>query len=105
MKLLDNINKTAVPFECDGVTWYMKKLTLTEVKKLQAEFKKLDDNPEDLSPLMILFTDVLVGEDGKQFEEVEAGISFEQLCDLLPIQTLSNLADAITKQLVPDAGN
>ena len=99
MKLADKINKNLVEFEVDGAKWYMKPLTLKQVKELQSVFKPLEDNPEDLSPLMYLFTDVLVGDDGKKFEEIENGITFDELTDMIPVMTLQNLADAITKKL------
>lgn len=99
MKLSDKITKKLIEFEVDGATWYMKPLTLKQVKELQDVFKPMETNPDDLSPLMYLFTDVLVGDDGKPFEEIENGITFEELTEMIPVVTLQNLADAITKKL------
>ena len=99
MKLSQNISKELIEFECDSATWYMKRLTLTQVKSLQSKFKSLEENPDDLSPLMVLFTDVLVGDDGEQFDEIKDGLTFDELCDMIPVTTLQNLADEITQVL------
>ena len=100
MKLTDKITNKLIELEVDGAKWYMKPLTISQVKALQKEFKKLEENNEDLSPLMVLFTDVLVGDDGQPFEEIlDPTFTFDKLCDLIPINTLLNLSDAITKEL------
>ena len=96
MKLQSQINMAPIEFECDGATWFMRKLTVPQVQKLQKEFSKLTEDTEDMSPLMVLFTDVLVGDDGKPFEEIEAGLTFDELVEMVPIVTLQNLADKIT---------
>lgn len=99
MKLSDKISNKLIEFEVDGAKWYMRPLTLKQVKDLEKVFKPMEENPNDLSPLMYLFTDVLVGDDGKPFEEIENGITFDELCEMIPVVTLQNLADAITAKL------
>ena len=99
MKLQDRIKTDLITFEAAGTTWYMKPLTIKQVTALQVEFKKMEENPDDISPLLVLFTDVLVGDDGEPFEEVKNGLTFEQLSDMLPITVLTELADKVTEVL------
>ena len=106
MKLKDNIKTELVSFECEGATWYMKPLTLNKVKKIQTAFSHLEDESnEDLSPLMILFTDVLVGEDGELFDEVKEGMTFEELAEYIPLSVMTSLAEAIAGSIQTKKGN
>ena len=99
MKLQDNIKTDLITFEAAGAKWYMKPMTIKQVTAQQVEFKKMEENPEDLSPLMVLFTDVLVSEDGEKFDEVRDGLTFDQLSEMLPITVLTELADNVTQVL------
>ena len=99
MKLFDKIDNKLITFEAAGAEWFMKSLTIKQVQALQSEFKKMEDDPDDLSPLLVLFTDVLVGDDGEQFDEVKEGLTFEKLSEMLPISVLTELADKVTEVL------
>ena len=94
MKLSQQINHKPVPFECDGTTWYMKKLTINDAKKLEESFKGIEEDDLEV-PIMMVFRDVLVGEDGLPFEEIRDGATFEDLCELIPVTTLRNLIEAV----------
>ena len=102
MKLQDNFkNLKPIPFEACGNTWYMKPLTVNEVKSLQSHFAAVDPESEDLSAMMYLFTDVLVDAEGEQFEDIKDGMTIEELENLIPIQAIVEISEAITEKLNP----
>ena len=99
MKLAELINTKPIPFDVCGVTWYMKSLTIGELQKVRLELLKLEANPEDLSPLMVLFTDVIVDADGELLDEIKEGKSFEEITKELPVMMLQELVLAVSEKL------
>ena len=99
MKLSDKVSNKPIPLEVNGQTLYMRALTLGGLKNLQAKFAELEENGEDLSPLMVIFTDVLVDENGEQYDEIKEGQTFEQICETVPINFLMDISNAVSDAL------
>ena len=96
-----NANKLK-SFEAVGNTWYFKPMSLKAVKKMQDALAPLaaKDN-EDLSPLMYLFTNVLVEEDGSLFDDIAEGMTFEELEDTLTLEAIMEIQKGIMDSVNP----
>ena len=119
MKLSTTVNKSPILIEVDGGQFFVKRFTIKEVQDLQKEIQSIQDkapkalsgSEEDLdnisdedikvleaansSLIMFLFEKVLVGDDGMPFEEVQAGLTYEALTEILPVSTLQKLPEAV----------
>ena len=99
MKLADKVSRRPVPLEVNGQVVYMRALTMGQLKVIQEKLSTLEDNTEDLTPLMVIFTDVLVDEDGEQYDEIKEGKTFDEICEVIPINFLMDISNAVSDAL------
>ena len=127
MKLSKTVNKKPKAFTVDGGTFYVHRFTVAEVKKLHEDVKDIQDKSKELLKLvesgealtpeqeaeveqingalvMFLFRNVVVGDDGKPFEEVTEDLTYDGMCELLPVQTLQKLPTAVMDAISGNEG-
>ncbi len=99
MKLKQIFKDKLIPLACTNGEMCMKSLTVKEVKALQSVFKPMEKNPEDMGPMMYLFQNVLVDQDGEVFEDIKPETTIEDLEDVLKMDGLKAILEEVSKIL------